>query len=99
MCVRGFKGIGKRRYEGAGQGAAQLLERFPETIAGYLPRGDDTGGEGKRKVRSGILVIAHPTDAHGRKCTRGFQLNEILAADPIRLRRLESTSHTTSFGP
>ncbi len=35
------------------------------------------------KVRSGILVIAHPIDAHGKKCTPGFQLNEILAAIPF----------------
>jgi len=35
------------------------------------------------KVRSSIIVIAHPIDAHGRKCTPGFQLNEILAAIPF----------------
>lgn len=42
--------VGEKAFEhagdgGADQGAAQILETLPETIAGYLPRGDDTGGE------------------------------------------------------
>lgn len=36
------------------------------------------------KVRSGMNAIAHPIDLDGRRCTPGFLLNEILAADPIR---------------
>lgn len=36
------------------------------------------------KARSGINAIAHPINAHGRKCTPRFQLNELLTADPTR---------------
>lgn len=67
--------------EDAYHGAAQLLERLPATIAAYLHRGDDTG---KRKGPLGHYVIAHPINAHGRKCTPRFQLNELLTADPTR---------------
>ena len=44
-CVRGFKRIGTAGDEEADHSAAQRPERLSETIAGYLPRGDDTGGE------------------------------------------------------
>ncbi len=41
--------LGHAGDKGADHGAARLLERLPETIAGYLPRGGDTGGEGNRR--------------------------------------------------